>query len=77
MTNDYTDDLRRVVSDAMRAGVTKNAIAKSAGYNRGRFINWTNDPEMGMTLENADRIREACIQLTEEKELSNGQKDKA
>ena len=65
MPESYSEELRAIVQAAMDAGVSKSAIAIESGYNRARFIQWTNDSSINMTIESADKIKAACKVLME------------
>ena len=59
----YDNDLRQIVRDTVSLGITRSTIADAAGYDRSRFIRWSNDPEMNITIDTADNIKAACIEL--------------
>lgn len=59
----YDQDLRQTVRDTVSLGFTKSTIADAAGYDRSRFIRWSNDPDMNITVDTADNIKAACIEL--------------
>lgn len=59
----YSDNLRAIVNETIVLGITKTAIADRANYSKGRFIRWTNDPDMNMTMDTAEDIKVACAAL--------------
>lgn len=67
MPESFDKQLRELVAKAIALGITKTAIAKEAGFERARFITWTNNPDTGFTMDTAERIRLACIRLIEGK----------